>query len=367
MVNVGVIGCGLWGSKLIRAFHEGGRSVVTAVCDTDIGRLNVIRGRFPAVDTLTEWKELLARDDVTMIVVATPLDSHYAIAREAIRRGKHVLVETPFTRDFAQAEELVELATQAGVSLAVDFPSLLAPEIQYIKEMIETGELGELNFVDSLRTHVGAIERQADVMLDLASHELAMIEFVTGRSANGVLATGSCHSGSGQVDVAYINLDYGDGMMANVHVNRLVPMKSQRLMIGGTQDTIVLDGSFADRKLRVYQGDNGDVYIPRLASQNALASVVQHVMSAIIDGTPLTIDGRLGRSVMRILGLCQRSLYEDHGQVLKEATTPASYVLMTANKDAVGIESSRGGGVNVAGCESPDVVSELASHRTLVP
>ena len=114
MVKVGLIGCGQWGSKLIRVFHEGGQSIVTAVCDTDIGRLNVIRGRFPAVETHTDWQKLIARDDVTLIVVATTLDSHYAIAREAIRHGKHVLVETPFTRDAEQAEELLDLATRNG-------------------------------------------------------------------------------------------------------------------------------------------------------------------------------------------------------------------------------------------------------------
>lgn len=388
MVNVGVIGCGLWGSKLIRVFHEGSRSIVTAVCDTDIGRLNVIRGRFPAAEIYTEWRELLTRDDLTLIVVATPLASHYTIAREAIRHGKHLLVETPFTRDFAQAEELVELATQEGVSLAVDFTSLLSPEIQYVREVIETGELGELNFVDSLRTSVGSIERQADVMLDLASHELAMIDFVTGRSANGLLATGSCHAESGQVDVAYINLDYGDGMMANVHVNRLVPVQSRRLMIGGTRMTIVMDDLFADGRIRVYRGEagdgdtvgdgsisgskplmirKGDVLIPMLSSQDALTAVVHHVTSAITEGTPLMIDGRLGCSVMRILELCQRSLYEDFGQTLKETSAPASSILMTARKDAAGIASAPGGVMNVAGRDSMIIEHEVATQSAVVP
>ncbi len=388
MVNVGVIGCGRWGSELIRVFQESGRSSATAVCDTDIGRLNVIRGRFPAVETFTEWRELLTRDDLTLIVVATPLDSHWEIAREAIRHGKHVLVETPFTRDAEQAEELVELASRQGVLLAVNFTSLLSPEIQFVREMIETGELGELNFVDSQRTSVGSIERQADVMLDLASHELAMIEFVTGRGANGVLATGSCHVESGQVDVAYINLDYGDGMMANIHVNRLVPVQSQRLMIGGTKKTIVMDDLFADGRIHVYQGEagaleefangsvsgttppmirKGDVLIPKLASQDALAAVVHHVTSAITEGTPLNIDGRLGHSVMRILELCQRSLYEDFGQILKQTSAPASSILMTASKDAVGIASAPNGVMNVAGRDSMIIEHEVATQNALVP
>ncbi|MCH7924850.1 MAG: Gfo/Idh/MocA family oxidoreductase [Planctomycetes bacterium] len=388
MVNVGLIGCGQWGSELIRVFHEGGRSNVTAVCDTDIGRLNVIRGRFPAAETFTEWRELLTRDDLTLIVVATPLDSHYAIAREAIRHGKHVLVETPFTRDAAQAEELVELANREGVLLAVDFTSLLSPEIQYVREMIETGALGELNFVDSLRTSIGSIERQADVMLDLASHELAMIEFVTGRGANGVLATGSCHAESGQVDVAYINLDYGDGMMANIHVNRLVPVQSQRLMIGGSQKTIVMDDLFANGRILVYQGEasdveavtngsvsrstplmirEGDVLIPKLSSQDTLAAVAQHVTSAITQGTSLIIDGRLGHSVMRILELCQRSLYQDFGQVLKETSAPVSSILRTASKEAAGIASAPGGVMNLAGRDSMIIEPEVATQSAVAP
>lgn len=388
MVNVGLIGCGQWGSELIRVFHEGGRSNVTAVCDTDIGRLNVIRGRFPAAETFTEWRELLTRDDLTLIVVATPLDSHYAIAREAIRHGKQVLVETPFTRDAVQAQELVELANREGVLLAVDFTSLLSPEIQYVREMIESGEFGELNFVDSLRTSIGSIERQADVMLDLASHELAMIEFVTGRGANGVLATGSCHAESGQVDVAYINLDYGDGMMANIHVNRLVPVQSHRLMIGGTQKTIVMDDLFANGRIRVYQGEardveavadgsvsgltalmirQGDVLIPKLSSQDALAAVVDHVTSAITEGTPLEIDGRLGHSVMRILDSCKRSLYQDCGQVLKETSAPASSILTTASKEAAGIASAPSGVLNVAGRDSMMIEHEVATQRVVVP
>ena len=388
MVHVGVIGCGHWGSKLIRVFQEGRRSDVTAVCDTEISRLNVIRGRFPVVATHTNWQELIARDDVTLIVVSTPLDSHYAIAKEAIRHGKHVLVETPFTRDAEQAEELVALADREGVSLAVDFNSVLTPEIQFVREMIDSGALGELSFVDTLRTSVGSIERQADVMLDLASHELAMIEFLTGRAANGVLATGSSHAENGQVDVAYINLNYGDGLMANIHVNRLVPVPSRRLMIGGTRRTIVMDEMFADEKIRVYQGEScaagqdayesthqtpssknriGEVTIPRFSSQDALAAMARHVVSAIADGTPLIIDGQLGRNVMRIIESCRRSLFEDAGQVLQENSVPTSSVLMTASKDAAGIAPMSTGGMKAVAHNSITVEPEAIAQTALVP
>jgi len=388
MVHVGVIGCGHWGSKLIRAFQEDRRSDVTAVCDTEISRLNVIRGRYPVVATHTDWQELIARGDVTLVVVATPLDSHYAIAKEAIRHGKHVLVETPFTRDAEQAEELVELADREGVSLAVDFNSVLTPEIQFVREMIDSGALGELSFLDTLRTSVGSIERQADVMLDLASHELAMIEFLTGRAAKSVLATGSSHAEDGQVDVAFINRIYGDGLMANVRVNRLVPVPSRRLMIGGTRRTIVMDDLFADERLRIYEGEScdaekeaygsthqtplsmnrqGKVVIPRFSSTDALAALARHVVSAITDGTPLIVDGHLGRNVMRIIESCGRSLFEDAGQVLKENSAPASSVLMTASKEAAGITPASTGEMSAVARNSIVVEPEAITRTALMP
>jgi len=344
MIQVGVIGCGTPGRERIRAFQENGGSNVTAICDVAAHRLYELRDRFPQLELCMDWRGLIRREDVQLVVIASPVATHFEMAWQAIQAGKHVLIEPPFTETTEQAEELVELASHKGVRLAVAFSDLFSPEIGAIQDLLDRGEFGDLTFIDAFRSSAGSVATGATVIRDLAAHDVAIIEYLTGKTPSGVLATGSCHTQDGQVDVAYINLDYGDGLMANLHANRLTPIHSRRFMIGGTLQCAILDASSSNQVLYLYDGaapgnqvssgGRGEIRIPALApidSQNAMA---QHLVEAIDDGGDLRIDARLALRVSQVLDSCERSLYEDAGQVLKSRSTPAAAVLTTGQRDA---------------------------------
>lgn len=344
MVGVGIIGCGYWGPNLVRVFNDCEGSRVVAVCDVDARRLGPIRNRYPTVECYTEPWNLIGRADIDLVAIATPLDSHFTLARDAIEQGKHVLVEKPFTRSSAHAEWLIDRARQQGVLVAVDHTYLFTPAIQKIKELIDAGDIGRINYIDSIRINLGLIQEEIDVVWDLAPHDLSIVDYLIGRKPKRVMATGACHTAGGQVDIAYINLDFGDGLIANFHVNWLSPVKVRRMIFGGDLKMITFDDISSNEKVRVYDTgatliadhdpDNGrsqcridyrigDIWTPHLAPREALAVEAEHLVSAIEEGTPLRVDGEAGLRVVRILEACQRSLREQRAEAL-EATSVVS-------------------------------------------
>ena len=356
MVHVGVIGCGYWGPNLVRVFHECVGARVVAACDRQPAPLEEVRNRYPTVRGFLDPRELIADDEVRLVVIATPLASHFDLARLAITHGKHVLVEKPIAQTSAEAEELVDLAARQGVLLAVDHTFLFTPAVQRMKELIDGRQLGHLTYVDSVRINLGLIQEEMNVIWDLAPHDLSILDYLTERMPRRVVATGGCHTVSGQVDVAYINLDYGDGLIANFHVNWLSPVKVRRMMIGGDRRMIIYDELSSNEKVRIYDSGAmlieegcdsngkrlrrldyrvGDIWTPHLPQQEALAVEAEHLVSAIERGIPLRADGRAGLRVVRILEACEQSLKGDGERVfLREAA--ATVVTKTLSKECVG-------------------------------
>lgn len=345
MIRVGVIGCGYWGPNLVRVFNTCERTCVAAVCDSDERRLHRVLRQYPQVEGLTAAGALVRRRDVDLVVVATPVGSHFELARAAIEQGKHVIVEKPITERTEQAEALIDLAARAGVLLAVDHTFLFTPAVEKMKELIDAGCIGRINYIDSVRINLGLIQEETDVVWDLAPHDLSIVDYLLDRMPRRVMATGGCHTAGGQVDVAYINLDYGNGLIANFHVNWLSPVKVRRMIFGGDRRMIIFDDLHNDEKVRVYDSgatavlDNcgngrrkrlkrvdyriGDIWSPRLEHREALAAEAEHLVSAIEDGTDLRADGERGLRVIRILEACQRSLGNDgEGVFLERPTTP---------------------------------------------
>lgn len=332
MIRTGIIGCGYWGPNLVRVFNDVRGGQVVAVCDRDPGRIEAIRQRYPHTEGHTDADELIARPDVDLVAVATPVDSHFALARKALEHGKHVLVEKPFTRTSAQAEELIELAARQGVLLAVDHTFLFTPAVEKLKEFFDSQSLGRINYIDSVRINLGLIQEEIDVVWDLAPHDLSIIGYLLGRMPERVVATGKCHTIAGQVDIAYINLDFGEGLIANLHLNWLSPVKVRRMIFGGDRKMAIFDDLSASEKVRVYdsgavpvgdatgeQGKRlrridyrvGDIWTPHLRPAEALSVEAANLVESIEQGTPLRVDGQAGLRVIRILEACRRSLDND--------------------------------------------------------
>ncbi len=359
MIRVGVIGCGYWGPNLVRVFNACDRTEMISLCDLDPDRVRRLLKNYPTIEGLTDPDAMMRRPDIDLIVIATPVGSHFDLARAAIEKGKHVLVEKPITERTEQARELIDLARRKGVLLAVDHTFLFTPAVEKMKELIDDGSVGRIQYIDSVRINLGLIQEEIDVIWDLAPHDLSIVDFLIDRVPRRVTATGGCHTAGGQVDVAYINLDYGDGLVANFHVNWLSPVKVRRMIFGGDRRMIIFDDLQNDEKIRVYDSgataildDNenrngntngngkrlkridyrvGDIWSPHLRRSEALTVEAEHIAAAIEDGVPLRADGEKGLRVIRILEACQQSLANDGERVFLERPVPAARTLVGAS------------------------------------
>ena len=335
MIRVAVIGAGYWGPNLIRNFHTCPNSEVVAVCDRDEGRLNKVLSGYPTVEPVTEVEKLLERDDLDAVAIATPVSTHASLANAALKAGKHVLVEKPLAGSVAEAEAMVQLAKEHNRILMVDHTFVYSPPVRKIKELLDAGEIGDLYYIDSVRINLGLFQHDVNVIWDLAPHDLSIMDFLIGRLPRSLSAFGACHADPSKEieDVAYLNLDFGDGLLASFHVNWLSPVKVRHFIIGGSQKGIVYNDLDAAERLKIYDRGitvdqspeqrhgtligyrTGDIWTPHLESAEPLQQMVRHFTECIRDQkTPIT-DGECGLRVVRMLEAAQRSIKAQGGRI----------------------------------------------------
>ena len=206
-MKIGIIGAGYWGPNLIRNFHSIKEVASITVCDFDEERLEYIKSKFPNITTELDYKKLLDKN-IDAVVVATPVGSHYQIAKEALLSGKHIWVEKPFTAKSNHAEELIKIAEENDLRLFVDHTFLYTGAVRKMKEIISNGELGNIIYFDSVRINLGLFQHDVDVIWDLAPHDLAILFHINEERPNAVTANGVDHLNNGLVDVAYLTLHY---------------------------------------------------------------------------------------------------------------------------------------------------------------
>ena len=181
MTTVGVIGCGYWGPNLIRNFAELEAARLRWICDADVHRLEKIGRRYSSARTATDYRELLADPQLDAVAIATPVATHYRFAKDALEAGKHVLVEKPFTASVSEAEELMKVARRRGLALMVDHTFVYTGAVRKIKEIVSSGELGDLLYFDSVRINLGLFQDDINVVWDLAPHDLSIMDFICER------------------------------------------------------------------------------------------------------------------------------------------------------------------------------------------
>ncbi len=333
-VRVGVIGLGYWGPNLVRNFRAVDDAEVRVCCDREASRTRDIVRHFAGMRTTAKAEAVLADDSIDAVVIATPVATHYELARTALESGKHVLVEKPLTADLAQAEELVRLAEDRGRVLMVDHVFLYSPAVRKIKEIVDGGQLGDLLFVDSVRINLGLLQHDVNVVWDLAPHDVSIVDHMVGRMPRSVAAFGASHTESDIEDVAYLNLDYGDGLIANFHLNWLSPVKIRYTMLGGSRKSLVYNDLDPVERIKVYDSgisvrpDDlerrrgmlvdyrvGDVWSPHVSRGEPLHVMAEHFVDCAARGkTPLS-DGHAGLRVVRILDAAQRSIRAQGGRI----------------------------------------------------
>ena len=226
-LRIAVIGAGYWGPNLARNFSSGAEWELAAVCDIDKDRAQALVDRVGRPDVYSDLGELLARDDLDAVAVATPARTHHAVVLAALRAGKHVLVEKPLADSRDLAGEMVREAALRGLTLMTDHTYCYTAAVIRIREIIETGALGDLLFLDSVRINLGLIQPDVNVFWDLAPHDLSIIDFVLpgGLRPRTVSAHGADPLGAGRACIGYLTVPLDNGAIAHVHVNWLSPTK----------------------------------------------------------------------------------------------------------------------------------------------
>ena len=324
MINVAVAGLGYWGPNLVRNFNACADTTVVRLCDTDPVRLGAIRRQYPNATCATSFAEVVDDPTVDAVAIATPVSTHYELARSVLEAGKHVLVEKPLAGSVADAERLVALAKHVRRVLMVDHVFVHSPSVQKMAELIQSGEVGDVLFIDSVRINLGLMQHDVNVLWDLAPHDVSIIDHLIGRPPRSVVALGSSHGGL--EDVAYLHLDYGDKLLASVHVNWLSPVKVRYFLVGGSRRSLLYDELNFSERVKVYDRGvdvsndpegirqvlisyrSGDVFSPRLDGKEPLSKLVEHFVDCIAGRAVPISSGEHGLRVVRVLDAAQRSL-----------------------------------------------------------
>ena len=333
MVNIGVVGCGYWEAKHTRVCHELPEIDLKVVCDLDKKRLEQVRTQYPYINTSTGFEDLL-KDDVDAVIIATPVNTHYKLAKEALLSDKHVLIEKPMTSTSKEALELIELADKRNLVLMVGHTYEYHPAVDYLKEIVKNGELGDIYSIDASRLNLGLYRPDVNVLWDLAPHDISIMLSLLTHEPVAVSARGTHHLDSGVCDMAYLEILFANESMGHVHVSWLHPRKIREITIVGSQKMAVYDDVSESEKIHIYDkglavagGNNGfsnwppnyrygDVVIPFIANAEPLKQECNHFVSCIVEGKKPRSDGRVGLKVTSILEAADMSL-SNGGQRIK--------------------------------------------------
>jgi predicted dehydrogenase len=325
MIRVGLIGYGYWGPNLVRNFSAAEGSEVLMVCDMNQQSLNKVRKSYPNIKVTSDSNELIKDPDIDVVAIATPVFTHYELAKKALNEGKNVFVEKPFTYTSAEAEELIELAEKKNLKIMVDHTFLYTGAVRKIKQLVEDHVLGDIFYYDSIRVNLGLFQHDINVVWDLAPHDISIMEYVINEKPQAVVATGAEHFDRGLEDVAYLTIYFTKNIIGHINVNWLSPVKVRTTLIGGQKKMIVWNDLEPDEKIKIYDKGvqvktregmynllvayrSGDIWTPRVEQTEALKLMVDKFIDYISNGGRIINDGPAGMRVVRLLEACNKSL-----------------------------------------------------------
>jgi predicted dehydrogenase len=325
MIRVGIIGYGYWGPNLVRNFNTAEGSQVHTVCDMNQQSLKKVRKSYPDLNTTTDSEALIKNPDIDVVAIATPVFTHYELAKKALEEGKNVFVEKPFTYTSAEAEELIELAEKKNLKIMVDHTFLYTGAVRKIKQLVEDNVLGDIFYYDSVRVNLGLFQHDINVVWDLAPHDISIMEYVIGEKPQAVVATGAEHFDRGLEDVAYLTIFFKKNIIAHINVNWLSPVKVRTTLIGGQKKMLVWNDIEPDEKIKIYDKGvqvktkegkynllvsyrSGDMWAPRVEQTEALRLMVEKFVDYISNGGRVVNDGIAGMRVVKLLEASTKSL-----------------------------------------------------------
>ena len=342
-LRIGVIGSGYWGPNLIRNFIEIPESDLCAVADLQQDRLNHIKTRYPQIELITRDYRDFFELGLDAVVIATPPQTHFTIAKDCLLHGLHTLVEKPFTLKSRDARELIAIAKENNLVLQVGHTFEYNPAVRVLKEMIDSGEIGTIHYIDAVRASLGLFQAKANALWDLAPHDVSILRYILNADPVSASAQGGACVQEGIEDIVYATLKFPNNILAHIRMSWLDPCKTRRITVVGSKKMVIYDDVENLEKIKIYDkgvkairrtdtyGEfqfayhYGDVVIPHIRFEEPLRLECLHFLECIKDGlTPLS-DGYDGLRVVQIVEAAQRSLRNGGELVMIESgETPPS-------------------------------------------
>ena len=324
VIRFGVIGYGYWGPNVVRNLDQLEGSKVVAISDKSLAAQKRAAKMYSQVTVSGDSSAVISSPDVDAIAVVTPVWTHYELAKAALEQGKHVFVEKPFTSSAAQAEELINLAARKNLKIMVDHTFLFTGAVKKIGQLLDDGTLGKIYYYDSTRVNLGLFQHDINVIWDLATHDLAIIDHLIKEAPEAISATGQNHL-NGHEDIAFITIYFPNKVIAHINVNWISPVKVRTTLIGGEKKMLVWNDLEADEKLKIYDKGvdvksqegmynllvsyrSGDMWAPQVEQVEALKMELNYFIDCIREDTKPFNDGHAGLKVVRMLEAANESL-----------------------------------------------------------
>lgn len=325
-VSLAVVGCGYWGPNLIRNFRSLSSCQVKVMCDVREDRLKHLCSLYPDVSTETDFSRALQTSGLDAVAIATPVKHHFPLAKASLLAGKHTFIEKPMAASSEECEELIEIAERKGLILMIGHTFLYSAPVRRIAEIVRSGDLGEIRYINSRRLNLGLFQRDINVAWDLAPHDISIILHLLGEFPITVNCSGNAHVTPHIEDITNMSLTFSHQRFATIQSSWLEPRKVREMTIVGTKRMVVYDDLQTHEKIRVYDVrverpphydtfaefhysyHYGDSYIPHIAQEEPLKSECQHFVDCIGNGRLPATDGEAGLKMVRILEAASASL-----------------------------------------------------------
>ena len=326
--NVAVIGYGYWGPNIVRNFYDNTDCRVKFICDNNKISSKRAADTYPNIEIINDPDIIFADNEIDIVSIVTPVSTHYHLAKKALEAGKHVFVEKPLVETTEQADVLIQIAKEKNLIGVVDHTFLFTGAVKKIKEIVDSGEIGEIIYFDSVRVNLGIFQHDVDVIWDLAPHDISILFHIMNERPIAVTANGVDHLNNSLVDVGYLTLHYNKKMIANFHVNWLSPLKVRKILIGGTKKMVVFDDMEPSEKIKIYnKGINvtkpeeihqllvkyrsSDMVAPYISPKEALKVGIGNFIDQVKSNSTNSFnDLTHGRNVVEVLEASNKSLQE---------------------------------------------------------
>ena len=326
-IKTAVLGYGYWGPNLVRNLNKLSGVSIESIVDLDEKKRKRVGEDFPSIQVSSNSDDIINNPNIDAIVVATPPSTHFDLAYKSLNSGKHVLIEKPIAQSSDDSMKLINLAKKNNLKLMVDHTFIYSGAVKQIKTILENNELGDLWYVDSVRINLGIVQKDVNVIWDLAPHDLSILEYIINAKPVSVSATGlspNNYVGAPLEGIAYLAIKYDNGILAHLHLSWLAPVKLRRMMVGGSKKFLVYDHLDPEHQVKIYdkaisktpEGDyqilserkEGDMYAPKIDQKEPLEEMVGHFIESISNNKTPISDGISGHNIVVIIEAAIRSM-----------------------------------------------------------